>query len=106
VGNQVFIAGVAFAGAKGVNAVDVSTDNGATWQRAKLRQPLGAGTWTLWELPWTPSQAAAYAIVARMIDLQGYVQQPTLADTFPDRSEEHTSELQSLTNLVCRLLLE
>src|SRR5438046_4734507 len=32
--------------------------------------------------------------------------------TFPstdppeDRSEEHTSELQSLTNLVCRLLLE
>src|SRR5258706_273754 len=23
----------------------------------------------------------------------------------PDRSEEHTSELQSLTNLVCRLLL-
>src|SRR5438093_3828044 len=28
-------------------------------------------------------------------------------DTQPlDRSEEHTSELQSLTNLVCRLLLE
>src|SRR5438093_6275188 len=26
--------------------------------------------------------------------------------TFADRSEEHTSELQSLTNLVCRLLLE
>src|SRR5438046_6250458 len=25
---------------------------------------------------------------------------------FPLRSEEHTSELQSLTNLVCRLLLE
>src|ERR1019366_3645990 len=25
---------------------------------------------------------------------------------FQDRSEEHTSELQSLTNLVCRLLLE
>src|SRR5437016_13971564 len=25
---------------------------------------------------------------------------------FPARSEEHTSELQSLTNLVCRLLLE
>src|SRR5690242_21316270 len=25
---------------------------------------------------------------------------------FPDRSEEHTSELQSHVNLVCRLLLE
>src|SRR5438093_13517808 len=28
------------------------------------------------------------------------------AATSRDRSEEHTSELQSLTNLVCRLLLE
>src|SRR5437016_1403598 len=28
------------------------------------------------------------------------------AGTPQDRSEEHTSELQSLTNLVCRLLLE
>src|SRR5438093_5913027 len=29
-----------------------------------------------------------------------------LADGAAVRSEEHTSELQSLTNLVCRLLLE
>src|SRR5262249_61504536 len=27
-------------------------------------------------------------------------------NSLPARSEEHTSELQSLTNLVCRLLLE
>src|SRR5258706_4894803 len=30
----------------------------------------------------------------------------TIAWTVLQRSEEHTSELQSLTNLVCRLLLE
>src|SRR5438093_5899302 len=30
---------------------------------------------------------------------------PSATDSMP-RSEEHTSELQSLTNLVCRLLLE
>src|SRR5438046_8791230 len=29
-----------------------------------------------------------------------------LTSSVPCRSEEHTSELQSLTNLVCRLLLE
>src|SRR5437016_8988693 len=29
-----------------------------------------------------------------------------VASSFLKRSEEHTSELQSLTNLVCRLLLE
>src|SRR5688572_31030730 len=28
------------------------------------------------------------------------------ASRYPDRSEEHTSELQSQSNLVCRLLLE
>src|SRR5438093_8615715 len=31
---------------------------------------------------------------------------PRLTTTTTRRSEEHTSELQSLTNLVCRLLLE
>src|SRR5262249_57583494 len=31
---------------------------------------------------------------------------PEIAKTLIFRSEEHTSELQSLTNLVCRLLLE
>ena len=29
-----------------------------------------------------------------------------VVDLWEKRSEEHTSELQSLTNLVCRLLLE
>src|SRR5438093_4444314 len=31
---------------------------------------------------------------------------PDIDELFQQRSEEHTSELQSLTNLVCRLLLE
>src|SRR2546427_1219460 len=31
---------------------------------------------------------------------------PILEVIFPQRSEEHTSELQSQSNLVCRLLLE
>ena len=31
---------------------------------------------------------------------------PNTFDSFEPRSEEHTSELQSLVNLVCRLLLE
>src|SRR5437016_8130750 len=39
--------------------------------------------------------------------VQGYVRRAARHWDFKrDRSEEHTSELQSLTNLVCRLLLE
>jgi DMSO/TMAO reductase YedYZ molybdopterin-dependent catalytic subunit len=84
VNRQTSIAGVAFAGTKGVSAVDVSTDNGHTWQRATLKQPLGAVTWTLWELPWTPTSQDRYALVARMIDLQGYYQQPVVAAPYPN----------------------
>src|SRR5256885_4958337 len=44
--------------------------------------------------------------------LSGHLRRPGSQETFekrwakPDRSEEHTSELQSPCNLVCRLLLE
>src|SRR5688572_33054073 len=38
--------------------------------------------------------------------LKGFVATPTSATKPFKRSEEHTSELQSQSNLVCRLLLE
>src|SRR2546430_12809849 len=40
----------------------------------------------------------------RESELVGYDMRPTVG--FMSRSEEHTSELQSQSNLVCRLLLE
>src|SRR5258706_7311169 len=51
-----------------------------------------------------------YTTLFRSVD-SGGANLPNQDDVFPDRehfgrSEEHTSELQSLTNLVCRLLLE
>src|SRR5437016_705216 len=39
-------------------------------------------------------------------DFTGMIGDPTGRSATRPRSEEHTSELQSLTNLVCRLLLE
>src|SRR5258706_5048850 len=39
-------------------------------------------------------------------DAQALEPQQNTAEIIAPRSEEHTSELQSLTNLVCRLLLE
>src|SRR5262249_61817256 len=53
------------------------------------------------------SVAAAQEMVQRRETLIGKVRnQGALVADLADRSEEHTSELQSLTNLVCRLLLE
>src|SRR5437016_6847929 len=42
----------------------------------------------------------------RARDLRALVLLPEIPRLLRHRSEEHTSELQSLTNLVCRLLLE
>src|SRR2546425_2647392 len=42
----------------------------------------------------------------RMQHLTGEAPVEVLVPQFVDRSEEHTSELQSLAYLVCRLLLE
>ncbi len=78
-----FIAGVAFAGDRGIGEVDVSTDGGRTWTAAALKRPLDDLTWVLWELPWTPS-SGTYVLAARAIDLSGRVQTPVEAAPLPD----------------------
>src|SRR5258706_11073946 len=57
--------------------------------------------------PYTTLFRSAYIWVSREIHKpDGSPRKQNLILCFDVRSEEHTSELQSLTNLVCRLLLE
>jgi len=86
-----YIAGVAFSGNKGISEVDVSTDAGQTWQRATLKQPLLGFTWVLWELAWQPPKAGSYTVVARAIDLEGNVQDPTEEPPLPNGSSGYHS---------------
>src|SRR2546430_7820937 len=46
------------------------------------------------------------AVLVSASDLLGQRKVPLEGNPFQERSEEHTSELQSQSNLVCRLLLE
>jgi len=78
-----FVAGIAYAADRGIARVDVTTDGGATWQAATLRRPLGALTWVLWELPWTPSPGQ-HILAVRAIDLAGVVQSYAEAAPLPD----------------------
>src|SRR5258706_9195502 len=58
--------------------------------------------------PYTTLFRSAGGVLQRVLPDHALPPQP-ISVVFPDsshRSEEHTSELQSLTNLVCRLLLE
>src|SRR5437016_7950203 len=50
--------------------------------------------------PWARFLAMSYGLATMPLGLGGILRRTAL------RSEEHTSELQSLTKLVCRLLLE
>jgi DMSO/TMAO reductase YedYZ molybdopterin-dependent catalytic subunit len=77
------IAGVAFAGDRGIAEVDVSTDGGQTWTAATLERPLARQTWVRWQAQWSPT-TGMHVIVARAIDLDGNVQSPAYAPTLPD----------------------
>lgn len=80
-----YIAGVAFSGNKGISQVDVSLDNGTTWQHAILKKPFSDLTWVIWEFPWTPTQGP-HTITVRAVDKEGNVQDPTPAVPLPNGS--------------------
>ena len=91
VGGVVHIGGIAFAGDRGISAVDVSTDGGATWKSATLSSPKSDVTWVLWTLDWTPPRSGSFRIVARAVDATGTPQDSNPAPTFPEGSAGYDS---------------
>src|SRR5437762_3516058 len=91
VGGVVHIGGIAFAGERGISAVDVSTDGGATWKSATLSSPKSDLTWVLWTLDWTPPRSGSFRIVARAVDAAGTPQDSNPAPTFPEGSAGYDS---------------
>jgi DMSO/TMAO reductase YedYZ molybdopterin-dependent catalytic subunit len=77
------IAGIAFAGDRGIEKVEVSTDGGATWTQASVKDPLSAYTWVLWTADWNPPSAGPYSIAVRATDGTGAVQTAVIAAPFP-----------------------
>jgi hypothetical protein len=77
------IAGVAFAGDRGVSKVEVSTDKANTWAPATLRAPLSGNSWVLWSFDWTPPATGSYNVIVRATDGDGNLQTESVADPFP-----------------------
>lgn len=86
-GERHWIAGVAFAGDRGVTAVEVSVDGGKAWQPAQVKPALGPHTWVLWAYAWTPEAAGATSLVVRAVDGTGAVQPPGPRPPLPDGAE-------------------
>jgi len=69
------VRGVAFGGDRGISRVEVSFDDSATWQNAKLDYPGTKLTWALWSYDWRPPGPDNYTLVVRATDGEGEVQE-------------------------------
>ncbi|HET7466581.1 MAG TPA: molybdopterin-dependent oxidoreductase [Candidatus Dormibacteraeota bacterium] len=79
----VSVSGVAFAGTRGINKVEVSTDGGRSWVDAPFTAPLSPLTWVLWNFNWTPPGEGSYDLVVRATDGTGAVQESKSAMSYP-----------------------
>jgi DMSO/TMAO reductase YedYZ molybdopterin-dependent catalytic subunit len=85
VGHALVVAGVAFAGDRGISRVQVSADGGRTWRDAQVETALSPFTWRRWRYRLRTVAAPAEAmILVRAIDGRGAVQ--TSAVTPPEYS--------------------
>src|SRR5215207_3566501 len=91
IGSKSPIAGIAFAGDRGISKVEVSTDGGNTWQSASIKDPLSSNSWVLWALDWIPQNKGKYNIVVRATDKAGSIQTAEIRDNYPNGSTGYHS---------------
>ncbi|WP_369215057.1 sulfite oxidase [Streptomyces flavofungini] len=68
------LTGRAWSGAGAIARVDVSTDDGATWHRARLHDTPRPDTWTRWSHPWRPGTPGPVTLLSRATDTRGRTQ--------------------------------
>ena len=69
-GSGILIAGVALDKSSPIQAIQVSTNGGQTWERAEQNSPESPHEWTLWRYRWTPEQAGTYTLLARAVSVR------------------------------------
>jgi len=80
---RVTVGGPAYAGIRGIDRVEVSTDGGQTWTTATLGPRLeGRDVWREWRYTWTPATASP-TVVVRAVDGTGTRQPHASAQPYP-----------------------
>lgn len=82
-GAESWIAGVAWAGDRGISRVEVSTDRGETWNRALVRRPVSRVAWSQWAYKWVPEQSGTAGLAVRAADGTGELQTATPSPPHP-----------------------
>ncbi len=79
------IGGIAFAGIRGISKVEVSIDDGLTWNEASLKPAMNELTWNLWSYQWQ-ADSGNYDVLVRATDDAGTLQDPEVRRPLPDGS--------------------
>jgi DMSO/TMAO reductase YedYZ molybdopterin-dependent catalytic subunit len=69
------VKGMAYGGDRGTSRVELSFDDGETWDEAKIDYPGTKLTWALWSFDWRPDDADDYTLIVRATDGEGAVQE-------------------------------
>ncbi|MEU4564171.1 sulfite oxidase [Actinoplanes sp. NPDC023936] len=72
-GKRTVLTGRSWSAHGPIRKVEVSTDGGATWKRARFYGASPGQVWQRWELAWTPA-AGAHELLARATDVRGNTQ--------------------------------
>lgn len=84
VGGDAKIGGIAFAGPQGISKVEVSDDDGQSWQVARLKKLLSPYSWRLWAVDWKPKKAGKIKLLVRAFEGDGKPQVATVKAPHPD----------------------
>ncbi|MCO5176797.1 MAG: molybdopterin-dependent oxidoreductase [Thermomicrobiales bacterium] len=77
------LGGIAYAGDRGITAVELSFDGGTSWQAVDEIQQISALSWVIWRSTWNAQTAGAYRVLARATDGNGEVQTSSRRDPIP-----------------------
>jgi DMSO/TMAO reductase YedYZ molybdopterin-dependent catalytic subunit len=81
------MAGIAYAGDRGIQKVEVSSDGGEQWRLADIiDRPAGRDVWVRWESSFTLTAATTLTLMARATDGAGDLQVETFSLPQPDGS--------------------
>ena len=69
------VKGMAYGGDRGTSRVELSFDDGETWEDARIDYPGTKLTWALWSYDWQPDGADDYTLIVRATDGEGAVQE-------------------------------
>jgi len=84
VGKMVELRGMAFGGDRGISKVEISSDDGETWDDAEITKPGTKLSWSLWSYHWIPDEEGETTLVVRATDNKGKLQISEYRDQVPD----------------------